>query len=125
MAFVIGAKPGRVAFSKLEYAICNASYDFVSNKMKGSLDSLRVPLGYIIGSAAEEKDAMLKGAMESPLAVYDRFGPYSFLDREDALRDISITSKDLLKNLAWVEKVGNEWRDASWAAEMYKHVSKF
>ena len=125
IALVIGSKPGKVAFSRLEYALCNANYDFVSKRAVNSIDRLRIPVGYIVGKAAEEKGAALKGAMESPLSVYDRFGPYSFLEREDALRDLSITAKDLLDNLVWVEKAGNDWRDATWAGELYKHMSQF
>ena len=124
IALVIGSKPGRVAFSALEYALCNANHDFVSSKMKSSLDRLRTPVGYVIGRATEEKGAMLKGSMESPLIVYDRFGPYSFLEKEETLRDLPKTANDLLADLQWVEKTGNEWRRADWASELYKWISK-
>jgi hypothetical protein len=125
IALVIGSKPGRVAFSSLEYALCDANHEFATKNAKNSLDRLRLPTGYVVGRATEEKGAMLKGNIESPLIVYDRFGPYSFLEKEDAMLFIPTTAKDLFENLQWVEKAGKEWREAIWASELYKHMSKF
>jgi hypothetical protein len=124
IALIIGAKPGRVAFSALELALCDANHEFATKNAKNSLDRLRLPTGYVVGRATEEKGAMLKGNIESPLIVYDRFGPYSFLEREDALRDLPTTSKHLLNELRWIEKVDNKWRDASWANELYRWMTQ-
>ncbi len=118
ICMVIGSKPDKIAFSECEFDLCKSHYDFVSSQMKKSLDRLNIPVGYIL-SGVTEVTANLKKSMESPLAVYDR-GPYSFLEKTNALYLLPKTAGDLLTRLEWVEKNGNDWKKADWAYKMHE-----
>jgi len=114
----------RLAFSDLEVSLCYSDFGKVRADLHQNPEGMEADLGIAIDGVTGSCGG-LTGSVLISSGVYDRHRQYQFLDRSVATQKLSKSARDLFANPEWLEPTGDgNWKEAPWAVELYKRLSK-
>lgn len=117
------SKNDRLAFSQLEVSLCKNNFEAIRCDILQNAKDMESDLGIAIDGVTGECGGS-RGTVQLSSQVYERHLQYEFLDKDVAIDKLPSSARDLFKKPKWLELTEEgEWKEASWADELYKRLN--